>query len=241
MASISSVDKHEKNIVDILSPKKNERILDIGCGVGHLTKKIDGENIEVVGLDKSEEKIYRAQKNYPEISFVCRDARDFSFKNSFDAVFSNSMLHWIDEQDPVLENIDDVLHKGGRFVGELGGKGNIQTIINAVEKEMKKKNYEISNPWYFPSIGEYTSLLEKHGFEVRYAKLIDHTTKLEKGEKGLRKWFKMFGSKLFESIKKEEKEKVISSIEKRLRPYLYKQGSWFVDYRRLRFTAHPTS
>lgn len=238
MASISSVEEHEENIIDILSPKKNERILDIGCGVGHLTKKIHGENIEVVGLDKSKEKIYRARKNYPEISFVCKDAHDFSFKNCFDAVFSNSMLHWVDDHSPVLENIKDVLHEDGRFVAEFGGKGNIQTIINAVEKEMKKRNYEVYNPWYFPSIGGYTQLLEKHEFEVRYAELINHTTKLEKGDKGLKEWFKMFGGGLFKFIKKEEKEKVISSIEDRLRPYLYNEGSWFIDYKRLRFTAY---
>ena len=48
------------------------------------------------------------------------------------------------------------------------------------------------SPWYYPSIGEYAPLLERHGLEVRNASLFDRPTPLE-GENGLDQWLRMFG------------------------------------------------
>ena len=47
---------------------------------------------------------------------------------------------------------------------------------------------DIDFEWYFPSIGENPSLLEKHGLDVRSALLFETPTPLEDGEMGLRNW-----------------------------------------------------
>ena len=48
-------------------------------------------------------------------------------------------------------------------------------------------------PWYYPSIGEYTSLMEEIGFRVIFAQHFDRPTPLD-GENGLKNWIDMFGS-----------------------------------------------
>ena len=55
---------------------------------------------------------------------------------------------------------------------EMGGKGNVQDIVQAVEEAMWEAGCRerlTGEGWYFPSIGEYTSAYWKHGgFEVQH-------------------------------------------------------------------------
>jgi len=106
-----------------------------------------------------------------------------------------------------------------------------------VTAELEARGHEVENPWYFPSVGEFASSLEAHGFEVRRGELFDRPTELEAGEGGLRSWLAMFGDSLLSSVEGEEREAVLSAVEARLRPDLFEGGSWFADYRRLRFVA----
>ncbi len=85
------------------------------------------------------------------------------------------------------------------------------------------------NPWYFPSIGEYAGLLEKNGLEVTSAVLFDRPTMVE-GEMGLRDWLGMF----FKPPLPEEK---LREMETELRPKLFRETGWAMDYRRLRVLA----
>jgi len=95
-----------------------------------------------------------------------------------------------------------VLEPGGRFVAELGGTGNVSAIVDAVFTELERRGYEQSDPWYFPSIGEYAPRLEAHGFEVQYATLFDRPTELDDGEDGLASWLEMFGDSLLSQCRR---------------------------------------
>ena len=189
----SFVSEYGKSLIPLLEPQPGESILDIGCGTGHLTKAIAEAGAHVVGIDSSASMIETARTTYPDIEFLVANARNFSFPTPFDAVFSNAALHWIPEAEEVVHSIATALKPGGRFVAEFGGKGNIATIIFALQQSLREiANIEADFGWYYPSIGEYASLLERHGLMVRMALLFDRPTKLEDGEKGLRNWLQMF-------------------------------------------------
>ena len=83
-----------RGVVELLAPARGERILDLGCGTGHLTSLIAESGAEVVGIDSSEDMVRVASKNYPNIRFEVADARSLLFDGEFDAVFSNAVLHW---------------------------------------------------------------------------------------------------------------------------------------------------
>jgi trans-aconitate methyltransferase len=230
--------EYGKGLLSLLAPQAGERILDLGCGTGHLARDIAASGARVVGIDASAEMIEQARKAYPGIEFRVADARTFSFPYRFDAIFSNAALHWIPEAERVLERISAALRPGGRFVAELGGKGNVASITGALQEVMRETvGVEVESGWYFPSIGTYTALLEKHGLAVKSAVLFDRPTKLEEGERGLRNWFAMFGEGMFVDLPSERKQQVIEQVETRLRPGLFRDGSWFADYRRLRVVA----
>lgn len=231
------VSAYGENLISLLTPQPGEKILDIGCGTGDLTNTIAQSGASVVGIDSSPEMIERAQTKYPHIRFQQTDARNFSFPTQFDAIFSNAALHWIPEADKVVTCMERALKPHGKLVIEFGGKGNVATIINTTKQAIKELDHiEVESGWYFPSIGEYSSLLEKHGFEVQTALLFDRQTQL-KGAHGLRNWVKMFGGNMLSHVTDDLQERVLDRVEELARDHLFQQGHWFADYRRLRITA----
>ena len=237
----SFVTEYGTDVLELLEPTVDERILDLGCGTGHLTARIAATGATAVGVDSAPEMIERAREAHPDLRFVSADARTMSFETPFDAVFSNAALHWIPdpEQDATLRAVRDALCPGGRFVAELGGAGNVELIVDATVAELESRGYDAESPWYFPSVGEYADRLEDHGFEVRFARLFDRPTELDDGQVGLRNWLEMFGNSLFEPVPADERAAVIGGVEDRLEEHLYDRDekTWTADYRRLRFRA----
>lgn len=226
-----------EDLIDTLAPRKGERILDLGCGTGYLTNRIGEIGASVVGIDAARPMIESARATYPTHAFVHADARALPFDGAFDAVFSNAVLHWIRAQDAALQSIAGSLRPGGRLVAEMGGVGNIDSIIRAVEAELAARGYDADIPWYFPSIGEYATELEVSGFEVRYATLFDRPTTLDNGEEGLAVWLDMFGDRFLSPLSADEQASLIAGIEDRLRADHFEDGAWVANYRRLRFVA----
>lgn len=220
------------DVAELLDPKPDERILDLGCGTGQLTAQIAQSGARVVGLDSSAEMIAQARANFPDIEFAVADAANFAFAEPFDAVFSNAALHWVKNANGASVSIARALRPGGRFVAELGGKGNIASIQVALRNVIGPTADEQS-PWYFPSVSEYATILEQHGLEVRYAALFHRPTPLE-GENGMEKWLRMFVRPHFREIASEE---IVRRLIDQLRPELYREGVWTADYRRLRIVA----
>lgn len=232
--------QYGEELLNLLSPKSGERILDLGCGTGQLTQQIALAGAEVMGIDAAPSMIEQARQNYPDLKFAVADARDFQAEQPFDAVFSNATLHWILEPDAAIGCIHQALKPGGRFVAEFGGKGNIDEIVQALYSVLSTigcASPETLNPWYFPSIGEYAARLENQGFDVTYALLFDRPTPLKDGESGIAHWCRMFASHFIEGLPAERQTQAIQAIEQRLKPTLYREGTWIADYRRLRVVA----
>ncbi len=237
----SFVWKNSVDLIELLAPQPGERILDLGCGTGHLTAQIAASGADVTGLDSSTSMIAQARQNFPRIQFQLADARDFRFDVPFDAVFSNAALHWVRDADAVVRSIAAALKPGGRLVLEMGAKGNIELIRNAVETVLREHGHPTAHSWYFPSAGEYATLLERHGFEVRLAETFPRWNKLEHPERGLREWLEMFAGAYFQPVPEAERAGLVARIESNLKPQLWCDGAWFADYRRLRVTAVAAS
>jgi trans-aconitate methyltransferase len=235
----SFVWKMAAGLLELLEAKAGERILDLGCGTGHLTEQIAANGAEVVGVDRSSDMIRQAKEEYPALQFEVMDAREIAFAELFDAVFSNATLHWIKEPEKVIARIAAVLRPRGRFVAEFGGKGNVGALMTAVEQAWRKVGISgpTPYPWYYPSIAEYAGLLEKHRLEVTYAILFDRPTPLEDGERGLRNWLNMFGGSFLGQLSADQREATVAAIEQEARSALWRESQWVMDYRRLRIIA----
>jgi trans-aconitate methyltransferase len=224
-----------REVVELLAPQPGERILDAGCGTGQLTDEIQRKGAYVTGADCSLAMLEKAHANFPHLDLVLADIAALPFRNSFDAVFSNAALHWVREAVRAAASISASLKPGGRFVAELGGSGNCARVLAATRQALRESGVENPpNPWFYPSIAEYSTLLEQSGFEVTFATLFDRPTPLDGGLEG---WLAMFAGVLTATVPAENRPKLIRRIEELAAPELFRNGRWFADYRRLRVAA----
>lgn len=232
--------EYGRDLLQFLAPKAGERILDVGCGTGQLTDEIAQLGAEPVGVDASPAMIEAARKNFPAIRFEVCDAAAMPFDNEFDSVFSNASLHWVTDQKGAIASIARSLKPGGRFVFEMGGYGNVQTIVSAADQALRELGIahpEELRPWTFPKIGDYAHLLEDNGLRVDFAVLYDRPTPLEWGVRGLANWMQMFGRFALDPLTHEQRAQAMHRVEELARPKLFHDGRWVADYKRLRMLS----
>jgi trans-aconitate methyltransferase len=222
-------------LVEALQPKAGERILDLGCGDGFLTQRIAESGATMVGVDSSPQMIAAAKERGLDARYVSGEA--LPFEQEFDAVFSNAALHWMRDQDAVLQGVYRALKPGGRFVAECGGQGNIAAIRVALLAVLTGRGLppeRIENNRFF-SKTEYRTLLEKHGFLVEEATLTPRPTPLPSG---MADWLQTFRSSVLQQLPAMERPAAMEQIVNLLKPVLCDhEGNWTADYMRLRFTA----
>jgi SAM-dependent methyltransferase len=221
-------------VLELLAPQQGERILDLGCGDGALTAKLAPLVAAVVGIDSSPELIAAARER--GLDARLGDAHELPFADEFDAVFSNAALHWMTAPERVVRGVARALRPGGRFVGELGGHGNVAAIRVALAAELGMRGRAVAAPWYFPTADAYAGVLSSNGFAVDSMALIARPTPLPTG---LRGWLATFANPFLHEFDAAEREAIGMAVEARLRPVLCDPaGRWTADYVRLRFAAH---
>ncbi|MGE3317048.1 MAG: methyltransferase domain-containing protein [Planctomycetaceae bacterium] len=222
-------------VVELLDPKPGERILDLGCGDGVLTAKLQALGCDVVGVDASADQIEAAKARGLDARVV--DATALPFNREFDAVFSNAVLHWIKRPDDVIAGVARGLRPGGRFVGEFGGSTNVAAVVGALTTALARRGFDAAsiNPWYFPTPDEYRTKLEAKGFEVRHIELFPRPTPIPGN---VIDWLETFGETFTKALPEQERAPFLAEVQEALRPKLCDaDGKWTVDYVRLRFAA----
>ena len=222
-----------KPVLELLAPKPGERVLDLGCGDGVLTLEIARLGCDVVGIDASDEMVATACS--AGVDAHVGDGATLSFEGEFDAVFTNATLHWIKPPEAVVSGVWRALRPGGRFVGEFGGSGNVATIITGIEAALSKRGIWAVNPWFFPTPGEYSGMLQNAGFIVHSIELFARPTKLPGDVRG---WLETFAQHYLSAIAERDHEGFISEVVADLRASITgSEGNWFADYVRLRFNG----
>jgi trans-aconitate methyltransferase len=222
-------------VLDLLAPKRGERVLDLGCGDGVLTEEIAASGADVLGADLSDELLAAAAAKGLKVQKV--DGHALPFQSEFDAVFSNAALHWMRRPDLVIAGVVRALRPKGRFVGELGGHGNVAAIATAMRAVGKTRGGDPARvaPWFFPSVDQYRCLLEAGGFRAISIVLVPRPTPLDIGMDG---WLKTFGRSFFEQFAEPDRTEVLTEVMELLRPSLCdSDGRWTADHIRLRFAA----
>jgi ubiquinone/menaquinone biosynthesis C-methylase UbiE len=164
--------EYDRNIVALLDLKKEDRVLDLGCGTGVLTRMI-ADQLDAksgglaVGIDAASKMIHVAQKRRQ--SETCRfevvAAEDLPYENgTFDAVVSSLFFHHVplDLKERALKEARRVLVPKGKLV--IADMHIPTTRMGALVSHVSR--------WFFmqPQIGEnirgvLPGLMEESGFE----------------------------------------------------------------------------
>lgn len=222
-------------VVELLAPRAGERILDLGCGDGALTIKLAETGCDVVGVDASAPQVEAARRL--GLDARVKEGERLDFDAEFDAVFSNAAIHWMKPPDDVIAGVWRALKPGGRFVGEFGGHGCVETIKRALTDALERRGIDGDAlvPWYFPTVEDYSARLARRGFAVRYIALIPRPTPLPTDISG---WLETFAQALMAPLAEDDRAGFIDEVREALRPDLCNNGGkWFADYVRIRFAA----
>lgn len=218
-----------------LAPRAGERILDLGCGDGVFTAKLLASGASVVGVDSSPDMVEAARTRGLDARVA--DAHVLDLGERFDAVVSNAALHWMTEPDRVLAAVARVLRRGGRFVAEMGGFGNVAAIRVAIHAVLARRGLDGAalSPWYFPTPEEYGERLSGAGFHVERMELVPRPVSVASG---MRAWCANFTERFQRALPASERDGFVDEVVALLEPVMRRpEGTWSADYVRLRFLA----
>jgi trans-aconitate methyltransferase len=189
----------------------------------------------VIGVDSSFPQLKAARER--GLNAVVMDGHQLCFQRRFDAVFTNAALHWMKRPEKVVDGVASSLKPGGRFIGEFGGKGNVERIRSALHETLRRHAIDPApiDPWYYPSPEEYSKLLSRAGFIVNYIELIPRPTKLP-GD--ILDWLEIFAQPFTQAVAEPDRRSFLKEVRNKLATCLRDgAGKWFADYVRLRFRA----
>lgn len=178
-------------ILDRLPLTGDERVLDLGCGTGRVTAQLLerlGPDGRVVGVDGSARMVAEATRRLgddPRASFLQQDLLALALDPPpADAAVSSATFHWIKDHDTLFARVRAALRDGGRFVAQCGGRGNIATVVRAVEAVTAREPYASAfagwpSPWNYAGPEETTERLQRAGFEVERVWLSDSPQRVD--------------------------------------------------------------
>lgn len=159
----------------------DEAILDLGCGDGRISAEIAaGHSGRVLGVDNSPQMIQLATQRYAagkNLAFRQMDARELSFDAQFDLIFSNAVLHWVEDHRSVLSGIARALRPGGRVVLSMGGKGNAKAMLSVADAMIGAPEWRdyfdgFLFPYAFYGVKEYREWLAGTGLQASRLELV---------------------------------------------------------------------
>lgn len=224
--------------VNMLAIKHGERILDLGCGDGYLSLKLQAKGATIVGVDFSPELVTAARERGIDARHY--NGEELDFVDEFDGAFSNAAMHWMKRADAVATGVYRALKRGGRFVGEFAGKDNAKIIRTSVHAALDRRGFESGkiDPWYLPDDAEYRRVLEAAGFKVTEIELFDRPVQIDYHVKD---WIRTFGSPYLSLLSDTQKEDLLEEVSEDISSELRDaEGRWTIDYTRLRFLAVKT-
>ncbi|MBT1074970.1 class I SAM-dependent methyltransferase [Geobacter grbiciae] len=162
----------------ILAIGGNEDVLDLGCGVGNLTRKIRGMTTGgVAGVDPAAGMVREAWAGNAglDIALEVMAAEELAFAGEFDVIFCNSAFQWFTGPAMALNGCRRALRPGGRIGIQAPARSayspNFVAAIDDVATDPRTRETfaTFHSPWFFlESVDDYRRLFEAAGFTVPF-------------------------------------------------------------------------
>ena len=146
------------------------RILDLGCGNGHLSYLIAQQGYEVVGIDDSESGIKFARLSYPNCQFIQSSIYDLSGNNdletSFDVVISAEVIEHLLYPKELVRAAKKCLKPNGRLILTTPYHGYLKNLVLALSGKLDRHFTVLWDGGHvkFFSVDTLKTMLESEGF-----------------------------------------------------------------------------
>ncbi len=163
-------------LIGLLDPRHGESILDVGCGPGHITRRLaDITSGRVVGTDISGGMIREAAASFPGIEFRRLAAEDLDYDKEFDVVFCNSTMQWFVDPAKAMGAMCGALLPGGRAGLCCPATPDFAPLFSSIVETVARRP-EIApfyrhrhNPWWhLPDVRAYREFFERAGFRTTF-------------------------------------------------------------------------
>jgi len=161
-----------RTVLELLSPGRGEKILDIGCGNARDISYIVEQGAQVIGIDISEGMVTEAKMDleklgYKNITLEVGDAMQLNYADSeFDKVLCSEVIEHIPDAEKALDEIWRILKPGGILVLSTPNPRSWYGFDRFVvwERILRKKWDHPFDHWR--SMSELLSMTEQKGFET---------------------------------------------------------------------------
>ncbi len=166
-----------RNVLRIYTPKKNERVLDLGCGWGTFSFAVAPLVKSVTGVDFSKKSIALCNKKLRErklknVRFVCADAQHTGLPaRSFDAIISADLFEHLypDQSSNTMKECARLLTRGGKLAIWTPHRGHFLEILKNHDIILKR---DISHVDY-KSMDRLVRSLARQGFRILKAYYVE--------------------------------------------------------------------
>lgn len=99
------------------APRDGGRLLEMGCGLGHLLGLLQ-DDFQCVGIDLIDYSVEQTRINAPKANAIQGDATDFSSfdDNSFSAVVALHLVEHLPDPETTIQDVCRILKPGGLFL-----------------------------------------------------------------------------------------------------------------------------
>jgi trans-aconitate 2-methyltransferase len=165
------------DLLALVRPVPGGRVVDLGCGSGELTARLHRhlEAAETLGLDSSPAMLERAEAVAGDgLRFQLGDIADFA-EGGWDVIFSNAALHWLPDQESLLERLVAGLNPGGQLAAQMPANHDHPSHVVAAEVAGEEPfrtalaGYRRQSPVRPPEW--YAELLDRLGLEPQHVRL----------------------------------------------------------------------
>lgn len=183
--------------IDRLKPMDGESILEVGAGNANLTIEIaklipDGN---IIAIEISKEQCEQAEINIKNsglanIEIICMDALKINYSAQFDAVYSNSAIHWIKDLESMYKKMNKALKPDGRIMIQTGLKAVNIIFQLLIEMTNDHKEYlkEFKNPWRFLTKKQNEKILKAANFHEIHVEPYEFTMQFDDKEDLINYW-----------------------------------------------------
>ena len=222
--------------VDLLQLKPGQRVLDVGCGEGTVTRLLLDKGLVVTGIDRDPQQVRRACDSGVDARVM--DAMAIDWQDEFDAVFSNWCFHWIEDHPALFRRLHRALKPGGQLVAEHGATAfGAHRYFEFMDTALTRRGMDLDTvlPRHFTRPDALRHDLETAGFEREVYMLVEHRMILP-GD--FRDTVESIFSPVWTAVGEANWPEFMVELEALAAPtYQAPEGHWFLDFVRHRYRA----